>query len=296
MKGFQTTFFSALCLSISFNSLAGMRVIYGEDNRLDLNEHPLQTFRQMGSAVAAQIDNAKIVLKDSNNGIYGVLGQKLVDFGICEKERFSHQVASIRCSGFMIAQDLMVTSAQCVQNQDDCKRFSWIFDYKLHSTNDSAVEFGQDQLYTCKQIVARNYDPATKEDFAVIRLDREIVGRLPLKYRKMGNASQGTKLFTIGTGLGLPLKISDNGTILTNKEEDKFFTTNLDTYGGAAGSPVINEETLEVEGIFVGGEKDFVFNPELNCSESKKCDQNGSNCLKEKVTKISAIANLNFYQ
>ncbi|MFZ4713334.1 MAG: trypsin-like serine peptidase [Bacteriovoracaceae bacterium] len=293
MKSLKTTYVPLLCLSFSLPLLAQQRVVYGDDNRLDLNEHPLHTFRQMGSAVAAQIDNNKIIVTDEQNGIYGVLGQRLVDFGICEKERFSHQVSAIRCSGFMIAKDLLVTSAQCVQNDNDCKNYTWIFDYKLQSTSETAVKFIADQSYHCKQIVARTYDTGTKEDYAVIRVDREIVGRLPLKYRKNGVLAPESKLFTIGTSLGLPLKISDQGMVLSNNGA-KYFMTNLDTYGGAAGSPVINQETLEVEGIFTGGEKDFTFNPELNCSESKKCENDGSNCQGEKVTRITSLANLNF--
>lgn len=292
MKIFRVCGLAFLSFTTTLSAFANMSVIYGEDNRLDLNEHPLMTFKQIGSAVAAQIESKKIV-PSTESGFQTVLGQKLVNFGICEKERFSHQISAMRCSGFMVDKDLVVTSGQCVQNMDDCKLYSWIFDYKLQSTNDSSVKFKQDQVYTCKQIVARAYDPSTKEDYAVIRVDREIVGIKPLKFRRKDTIDNNAKLFTIGTSLGLPLKISDNGTVVSNQPE-KYFVTNLDTYGGAAGAPVLNEETLEVEGIYISGEKDFIFNPELNCSQSKICDMNASNCIGERVTRITVLSQLSF--
>jgi hypothetical protein len=181
----------------------------------------------------------------------------------------------------------LVTSGQCIKDQNDCRDFLWIFDYKLNNNQEVRPSFKYENMYKCKEIISRSLETSTKEDFAVIKLDRDVYDRFPLKFRKNGKIPETSQLFTVGTLLGLPLKIAEKGKILAN-ESEKYFLSNLDTYGGASGAPVINQETLEVEGIFVSGEKDLVFNPELNCSESKICEEN-SNCIGERITRIGVL-------
>lgn len=260
------------------------KVIYGDDNRIEVFNHPLTTYKQIAGSIAAQVDPNYIIKEDSVN--YSIRGQSLEQMGICPKEKFVKQLVAARCSGFFIGKDVLVTSAQCIKDQNDCKDFQWVFDYKLNNAEESKPVFSYDSIYKCKEIIARSLENSTKEDYAIIRLDREVYGRYALKFRKNGEMPKDVSLFTIGTLLGLPFKIADKANVLSNDPTKKYFITNLDTYGGASGSPVFNQDTLEVEGIFVSGEKDLVYNPELNCSESKICGEN-SECSGERVTKIT---------
>jgi hypothetical protein len=65
-------------------------------------------------------------------------------------------------------------------------------------------------------------------------------------------------LLVIGHPLGLPRKYSGRGQVMDNREPS-YFETDLDVNGGNSGSPVLNPDTLEVEGIlFASFNDDFV--------------------------------------
>jgi hypothetical protein len=84
-----------------------------------------------------------------------------------------------------------------------------------------------------------------------------VAGRRPLAVRSAGRVAKGQPLFVIGHPNGLPTKFADGAQVRGNAHKD-FFVANLDTYGGNSGSPVFNAVSLEVEGILVRGENDFV--------------------------------------
>jgi V8-like Glu-specific endopeptidase len=85
-----------------------------------------------------------------------------------------------------------------------------------------------------------------------------------LPYRKKGKINTNAKLVVIGHPSGLPQKVSDDGQILNNKEED-FFVTNLDTFGGNSGSPVVDLNSGMIEGILVRGEEDYIYDFKKGC-------------------------------
>ena len=123
----------------------------------------------------------------------------------------------------------------------------------------------------------------------------------PLKIRKHGVPREKTKLITIGHPLGIPQKISSNAHIFPFAKEDDenyfqaffkrrhIFYADLDTFAGNSGSPVINENTLKVEGIFIGGdEEDFVFEENSWCREVK-VKPSTKRSVKEYVQRIKLI-------
>lgn len=275
----------SLLLSIStplFSQFSqfGDKVIYGEDNRQEVFlSNPI--YQDLAKSAASQIDSRNI--REVNDELT-VVGQTLFDMGICNDERFAIQVAGSKCSGFLVGPDLIATAGHCVKTEDDCKNFSWVFDYKITDSNQSKVTLKKENIYTCSQIVSRMQDVSSGNDFAIIRLSKQVKDRTPLKFRRANKVPDDANLFVIGNPVGLPTKIADKGMIRANDSE-KFFVTNLDTYGGNSGSAVINSQTLEVEGILVRGEDDFVFDPQANCSRSKVCDP--LSCRGEDVTRIT---------
>ena len=86
----------------------------------------------------------------------------------------------------------------------------------------------------------------------------------------------------MGHPSGLPLKYADGARVF--ETENDYFSTNLDTFGGNSGSPVFNADTLEVEGILVRGDTDYVMDFESNgerCMKVNICDQERENCLED---------------
>jgi V8-like Glu-specific endopeptidase len=261
-----------------------IKVIYGDDNRQDVFASTNASYIELAKSTAAMINPTN--LKSITNGEVEINGSTLQARGICAQERFSQQISAANCSGFLVADNKLVTAGHCIKNEADCRSYKWVFDYKVDSAEQGKVNVPSSSVYSCKRVISRKLDTASKDDYAYIELDRKVTDRHPLKVRKSGKPSKGDSLVVIGHPTGLPTKISDGANI--RSLQAKFFTANLDTYGGNSGSAVFNTETEEVEGILVRGETDYVYNSSLGCQVSNVCSNDG--CRGEDVTFITNIS------
>ncbi len=257
-------------------------VIYGEDNRRDVFESPDSILVELSRSTAAMISPANLRIGATE---VIVSAPTLQSRGICSSERFSRQISAANCSGFLVSPTVLVTAGHCIQNESECAANRWVFDYRVDSADQGTVTVARSSVYHCKRILSRALDEVSKEDFAVIELDRRVLDRAPLAIRRQGKITPGTALAVIGHPTGLPTKIADGAAVRELK--DKFFVANLDTYGGNSGSAVFNHRTGEVEGILVRGENDYVDDPAQGCQVSNRC-ANGD-CRGEDVNYITSI-------
>ncbi|MCR9205681.1 MAG: serine protease, partial [Halobacteriovoraceae bacterium] len=221
------------------------KVIYGEDNRTEVSNSSVK-FQDWAGSTMVQISPDEW---DSNFKFTSkTYGQ---EFSLCPGERFEDQLSVGRCSGFLVAPDVVVTAGHCMQSQNDCDRFKWVLDFK-----DNAQGTSSDKVYGCKEIVNQNLDSETQLDYAVIQLDRPVTGRKFFRIRSSGNVSVNASLVLIGYPSGISAKVADGAQVRSN-DETHFFKTNTDSFGGNSGSAVINSSTGVVEGILVRGDEDF---------------------------------------
>lgn len=287
-KGFPMnkliTFTALASLSLStFASGTSFDVIYGEDNRKDVFESTDAQLVELSKSTAAMIAMDK--LKSLSTGDVEVQGGTLESRGICAKERFSQQISAANCSGFLVSPTVLVTAGHCIKSEYDCQSYKWVFDFRVDHADQGAVNVPAASVYSCKKIISQTLDQDSKDDFAVIELDRAVTDRHPLVFRKKGKISKGAEIAVIGHPTGLPTKIADGAKVRGLK--GKFFQANLDTYGGNSGSAVFNTKTGEVEGILVRGENDYVYDSNLGCQVSNVCSSDG--CRGEDVTYITNI-------
>lgn len=261
----------------------GMDVIYGDDNRKDVFESRDSAMVELSRSTAAQISGTD--LKMMSNGEVSISGQTLKDRGVCASERFAGQITAANCSGFLVGENILVTAGHCIRSQSDCSSWKWVFDYKVENADQRNVSVSPSNIYSCKRIVDTVLDQTTKNDYAVIELDRKVTDRRPLAFRRTGKITPGTAVTVIGHPTGLPTKIADMAKV--RSLAPKFFVANLDTYGGNSGSAVFNSKTGEVEGILVRGETDYVYDSAKGCQVSNKCPSEG--CRGEDVTYITNI-------
>jgi V8-like Glu-specific endopeptidase len=149
-----------------------------------------------------------------------------------------------------------MTAAHCIHSAIACNSHSWVFDYANTEKEKSSFSFNKDQVYHCTDIIERVYDTNTLADYALIRLDRPVVGRDPLKFRRAGRPADDALMTVIGNPLGLPTKITV-GADMRDNTHPVYFVTNSDTFNLNSGSAVIDSRTGIVEGILVRGGKDF---------------------------------------
>ena len=237
------------------NLSAGLipKVIYGVDDRMDVYQSSDTLLNELSKSTAAQIYRSSVVLKGSN---YELSGETLQEHGKCASERFSNQLAVGTCSGFLIAPDILVTAGHCINDVSNCEQSYWVFDYANIHNEVTKFELTADQVFSCKEIIAREKDTGSMNDYAVVRLNRPVPNRTPLKFRTEGKISDSATVAVLGYPSGLPLKITSNAVIRDNKDPI-FFRTNADTYGGNSGSAVVDMATGLVEGILVRGDTDY---------------------------------------
>ncbi len=260
----------------------GLDVIYGEDNRIDVFESTNMAHVELAKSTAAMIDGGSLII-DSNE--IEINASTLEKRGICSHERFSKQITPANCSGFLVAPNVLVTAGHCIRSAADCRDNKWVFDFKVDHAEQGKVFVPSSNAYSCKKIISQSLNGATKDDYAVIELDRKVTDRKPLKFRRSGKVTTGTPLVVIGHPTGLPTKIADGANV--RSLQSKYFVANLDTYGGNSGSAVFNARTLEVEGILVRGDTDYIYDRTYGCQVSNICKNDS--CRGEDVTYITNI-------
>lgn len=205
----------------------------------------------------------------------------------CEGTRFVDQPNPGMCSGFLIAPDLIVTAGHCVEMDDFCEDFKWVFDFNVDKTTQKAgVDVKEENIYSCKKVVSHSLNGMLGMDFGVVQLTRPVVGRKPLEIRSNTKIADKEELLVIGGPSGLPTKVAPGAAVRTNNHPN-FFVANLDTFQGNSGSAVFNSATGVVEGILVRGEEDYVPNYQKMCVEANKCASD--DCRGEDVSRMTSI-------
>ena len=261
----------------------GLKVIYGQDNRLDLFEVSNSLHLRLAQSTAAMVAKSQIhqtgaeAFLDFNRTLESSLR-------VCPNERFAQQPAGSTCSGFLVGEDTLVTAGHCLvltaqTPEAACKRFSWVFNYALTSSSRNPSEgLSTQDVYHCKSVVTAQL--TDNLDLAVIKLDRKVTGRSPLSYRTSGKVSSSAQLVVIGHPSGLPTKVAAGSKVLDNSGSTTF-VTNLDTFQGNSGSAVFDATTGMLEGILVQGKVDYrpsiPQNP-YSCQVVNRCDENGNDC------------------
>ena len=263
------------------------KVVYGDDNRLDVFETTDATQLKLASSTAALVKSYSV--GQSRNGMSKLSGGSL---DVCSDDKFDGQMTAAFCSGFLVnheGKQYMVTAGHCITSASSCKGTKFVFDYAVTEAGQKEHTVSTSSVYSCKKLVDRQLNRGDQNDYAVIELDREVTDREALTVRTSGKVANGDEILVIGHPSGLPTKIAGDA-FVRNNNPAKYFSTNLDTFGGNSGSAVFNARTGEVEGILVRGETDYTYRtgPDgKRCKTAYKCDMDG--CRGEDVTRTTSI-------
>ncbi len=278
----QTILFLCLCLLGSKSLWAAPYVIYGEDNRTEVHLAKNPLLREAAYSTAAMIAKENLFSEQGGVVIKAPLLKEI--YKLCSTEKFREQISAANCSGTLIDKDLILTAGHCYSSAGlDCKGYRWVFDFRATSSKQSTVTVPESSVYKCKEIVAIKDDRKTNIDYALIRLDRPVEDRAPVRMRMSGTILPQAKLGAIGHPRGVPTKIADSGEILENQVN--YMRSNLDTYTNNSGSGVFNEQTGELEGILISGKTDFV-SDSSGCLKSQTLPPSEGG---EYITKVQAV-------
>jgi len=289
----QLTVCLVFCVLAAFATIEeDKRLVYGSDDRTEpysISDSDLLTLIQADVALIPTE-----YFSENSDGTYSLdyyfsyttIGCAGATHSICSDEPFRGQIQAAFCSGFLVGSNIIVTAGHCLEDQSP-EEIVVVFDFYQQgpSTSPEIDNIPEDNLY---QIDHMDHILSDVEDWGVIYLTRDVVGRTPLSYRTSGTPDIGTPLILVGHPEGLPMKVAPNAEIKDYPSNSNYFSANTDSYAGNSGSMVVNADTLEVEGILVVGNPDFVYDSGDGCCRSNVCsDSTGCSGDFEGVTKIT---------
>lgn len=270
-------------------------VVYGEDNRHEVYEAS-EVNKLLAKSTASMVLASDITPMSTMPEVLQLNQHTLTDWiqadgnediNFCDGTRYTTQPNPSMCSGFLIAPDLMVTAGHCVEIENMCDTYNWVFDFNLDKeTQQAGLDIRPENVYKCKKIVTNSLSMLLNLDYAVIQLDRQVTGREPLVINNSTKISDKQSILVIGNPSGLPTKVADGANVRDNSNA-AFFNANLDTFGGNSGSAVFNADTGIVEGILVRGEEDYMPNFFKMCVEVNFCGTD--ECRGEDVSRMTSI-------
>ena len=280
-------------------------IVYGDDNRQDVAGHPCSAVKELSSPVAVMVFNHQLRDHPQDKSLYKYSKTPaFAPFDLCSDDAFTTQNTLSHCTGFLIADDILVTAGHCVDNNNMCSSVSWVFDYiddngTLQKTN----------VFECTEVLSTGVNEEYYNDYTVIRLAQKVLDREPLNFNSSDELEVGTPLVLIGSPFGIPLKIADDASVIQTQaavediffpaldasqqdqilplNKSSYFMANIDSFAGNSGSPVINAKTGLVEGIVSYGGEDWFYDEESFCNRTRVKKQKEN--VEEMIFKMSHI-------
>lgn len=240
-------------------SFSSAKSIYGENSMHEYYQVP-ESLKKLADSTVAFVNKRNLYF-DPLEKKYRIKNfNKVSEMHYAdENEDFSSQNKLSDCSGAYVGNGLVMTAGHCVaENKEDRSYFEnyfMVFGWKYDKEGSAAQDFPMDAVYSIKKIETRALEGSGNNkdhrDFALVRMDREPAGRLPLSLETGQPLKVGQKVFTIGYPLGMAVKIDDPDQAQVYMINPTVFQTNMDVFGGNSGGPAFDSATGRIIGIVI---------------------------------------------
>jgi hypothetical protein len=232
------------------------QVVYGQDDRLEYSAVS-PAWQHVADAVCVLVERSELTFNgDGTVTLHTIPYATSFYPPLCDDEPFRSEPTLGECTAFLAAPDRVVTTGHCVES-DELNEIAFVFGFAITDPSQPApLVVPESDVYFPAAVVARSFhDAPDYSDYTVVRLDRPVTGRDPLAIRRIGTPDVGTPVVLVGYPFGLPLKVAGNANV--KRVTSRFFEANTDSYVGNSGSPVVNANTLSVEGMLYFGKSDY---------------------------------------
>ncbi len=233
---------------VAFAQKGPPAIVRPPDDRRDYYQVSTE-LQTIGNSVCALI--LRTALQDNGDGTFTLNVQTLADqmaendMMVCESETFRNQPANAECTASLVTSNVVVSAGHCL-NEADLATWYFVFDYVMRDANTLPTTFNADQVYTGVEILGHENVENTARDWTLVRLDRAVSGRTPLRVAD-SEVTLTQSILTIGFGAGLPMKFSANATVQALQEAG--FEADLDIIGGNSGGPVLDAQSFRLVGV-----------------------------------------------
>lgn len=230
----------------------GQSLIYGADDRVEASPSLAN-----GAIVALIRRSALPYLGDAGSeASFGAV------HGLCPGERFERQPALAECTGVLIAPDLVVTAAHCLDQVASCRDYVYVRNYYLEADAGVPALDGLEPLECNAPLIRVDTSILDEQDldFAVLEL-AEPARAFQTPAQRRGLPRLGEAVLSIGTSGGLPVKATSGVVSSVRSEAGDYFEFTGDLFVGGSGSGVFDGAGALL-GIHVRGGSDFEPTPE----------------------------------
>jgi V8-like Glu-specific endopeptidase len=280
--------------------VARARGIYGADTRADWFGIRDNGVRRLARASAALVDVSLLVPEDPVKLKGTQTLRKRRD--LCPTERFAGQTQLGFCSGTLVAPDLVLTAGHCVREITpekaplELQSVRFVFGYRVEAEgSDNAAPISADNVFAGKEVAGGDFTE-DKQDWALVRLDRSVPANVAEPVSDWSPAAPKTNqaVFMIGYPDGLPLKYAPGAKVF-DAEPKEYFVANLNSFHANSGSGIYDAFSLQLVGVLVRGETDYIWDESANCARANVCPKicNGQgcqlHCSGEHVSRIALV-------
>lgn len=263
-----------LLLTLGCKLQAFDKIIYGQDDRILISLMPAQSWQYWSQSVAGVLPAGMYKEDPASAEHITLIENPRLALRLCPEERFANELSVFTCTAFLVKPDVVATAGHCLNGQIPWQKMSFLFGAQMGMGH----SYLKNDLYFAKNLMAYVYRPKDNIDYALIQLDRQVQGRLPLAISRTSSLKINSPLIMIGHGLGLKATASVNAR-LSNFGENSF-QSNLDSFTGHSGAPVFNQQTGMVEGLHILGQEGLEFDSSRGCAVTKRCQRR---CLKARA-------------
>ena len=200
---------------------------------------------------------------------------------ICNNFFYANQ-ASVHPSGtgFFIEKNVIASAAHVVlgpaKNLADFRFISGVI-MKEEDSFETQITVPKSNVYEAvdKLIASSDHQQSYYSDWIVLKVkpsypSYSLKMPMPVIYternpRAIWGKTKKEKVYAIGHGLGLPMKISFGGEIIKICQEEKYFECTTTLLEGNSGSPVFYADTHELAGIYMRGINKWAWDSDNNC-------------------------------